>query len=230
MPLQIKSPPSLMPGEPRQNHASENALQPSSEVRILILDDDLQICDLVRRLFSERNFQIDAVSHADQVEAQLRSQPYHLLLLDYFIDKLPPERVLEWIQKYQPEASVIVVTAHPSQEGILQCLRAHTFDYITKPFSLDLLESTVLRCLEGKGLLRMTEDALRESLGLAIRERRKALGFTLAQLADRTKISLGYLSQIELGKNSASIETLYKISLGLEIKLSDLFDSVQKKD
>jgi transcriptional regulator with XRE-family HTH domain len=39
---------------------------------------------------------------------------------------------------------------------------------------------------------------------------------------------LGYLSQIELGKNSASIETLYRISLALGIKLSDLFTAVQR--
>jgi transcriptional regulator with XRE-family HTH domain len=84
-----------------------------------------------------------------------------------------------------------------------------------------------MRCLEGRGLLRMSETALKGSLGNAIRERRKALGLTLAQMAQRTNVSLGYLSQIELGKNSASIETLYKISLGLGIKMADLFQAVQ---
>ena len=84
-----------------------------------------------------------------------------------------------------------------------------------------------MRCLEGKGLLRMSEEALRESLGSAIRERRKTLGLTLAQMAARTDVSLGYLSQIELGKNSASIETLYKISLGLGIRMSELFESIK---
>ena len=40
-------------------------------------------------------------------------------------------------------------------------------------------------------------------------------------------VSLGYLSQIELGKNSASIETLYRICLGLGLKIADLFNAVQ---
>jgi len=84
-----------------------------------------------------------------------------------------------------------------------------------------------MRCLEGKGLLRLSETALRETLGNVIRERRKALGLTLAQMAQRTGVSLGYLSQIELGKNSASIETLYRISLGLGIRMSELFQAVQ---
>ena len=73
----------------------------------------------------------------------------------------------------------------------------------------------------------MSETALRESLGNAIRERRKNFGLTLAEMAKRTGVSLGYLSQIELGKNSASIETLYRISLGLGVKMADLFQTVQ---
>ncbi len=83
------------------------------------------------------------------------------------------------------------------------------------------------RCLESRGLLRLSEEALREQLGAAIREKRKALGLTLAQMAQRTAVSLGYLSQIELGKNSASIETLYRIALGLRLRLADLFQAVQ---
>jgi transcriptional regulator with XRE-family HTH domain len=74
----------------------------------------------------------------------------------------------------------------------------------------------------------MTEEALRESLGSAIRERRKALGLTLSNMSDRTGVSLGYLSQIELGKNSASIETLYRICLALGMKMSELFQAVQR--
>jgi DNA-binding XRE family transcriptional regulator len=135
--------------------------------------------------------------------------------------------MLEWVREYQSEASIIVVTAYPSIDSALNCLRARTYDYVTKPFQIAQLQRIVTRCLESKGLLRLSESALRESLGAAIRERRKGLGLTLAQMAQRTSVSLGYLSQIELGKNSASIETLYRISLGLGIKMSDLFQTVQ---
>ena len=112
-------------------------------------------------------------------------------------------------------------------DSALQCLRAHTFDYITKPFQVETLKKTVMRSLETRGLLRLSEEALREQLGAAIRERRKALGLTLADMSKRTNVSLGYLSQIELGKNSASIETLYRISLGLGVRMADLFEQAQ---
>jgi transcriptional regulator with XRE-family HTH domain len=46
-------------------------------------------------------------------------------------------------------------------------------------------------------------------------------------MARRTNVSLGYLSQIELGKNSASVETLYRIALGLQMRVADLFQTLQ---
>jgi DNA-binding NtrC family response regulator len=199
----------------------------ANEVRILVLDDDQTVCRIMQAALAPNDFKVEAISDPGQMEAALKSQPCHVIILDYVIPGLEAEQVLEWIRQYQPHASIVVVTAYPSIDSALNCLRARTYDYLTKPFQVAHLKRTVLRCLESRGLLRMSETALRESLGGAIRERRKALNLTLAQMAQRTGVSLGYLSQIELGKNSASIETLYRISLGLGIKMSELFQSVQ---
>lgn len=199
----------------------------AGEVRLLVLDDDDSICRLMQAALLQDDFIVDAVSDPLLMESQLRSRPYHVIILDYVIPGLDPDRVLQWVREHQPEASIIVVTAFPSIDSALHCLRAHTYDYLTKPFQVENLQRAVNRCLEGRGLLRLSEDALREALGAAIRERRKALGLTLAQMAERTNVSLGYLSQIELGKNSASIETLYRISLGLRVRVADLFQSIQ---
>jgi len=210
----------------------EQRLQSAGEVRILILDDDVAVCDIIQQALAEHAFLVDVVSNPVEIEAQLagrKDRPYHLIILDYVIPGVPSESIFGWVQQYQPEASIIVVTGYPSIDSALNCLRARTYDYLTKPFEINHLADVVLRCLESKGLLRLSEDALREALGDVIREKRKALGLTLKELAQRTEVSLGYLSQIELGKNSASIETLYRISLGLGIKLADLFLAVQQR-
>ncbi len=199
----------------------------SGEVRVLILDDDPSVCNLMHAALAPNGFKIDVVADPAEMEVVLRGGPYHVVILDYVIPGLESHRMLDWLREHQPEASVIVVTAYPSVDSALNCLRARTYDYLTKPFQIAQLQRTVVRCLESKGLLRISEAALRESLGAAIRERRKALGLTLAQMAQRTGVSLGYLSQIELGKNSASIETLYRISLGLGMRMSELFQTVQ---
>ena len=224
---QTPKPAFSQPAPKNQNGVRE--LQSSGDIRILILDDDPGTCSVIQAALSNRDFVIDVVSDPALVESALsRPQTYHLIVLDYVLPGLEPDQVFGWIRDSQPDANIVVVTGYPSVDSALNCLRARTYDYLTKPFQVDQLREIVFRCLESKGLLRMTEDALREALGSAIRERRKALGLTLSNMSDRTNVSLGYLSQIELGKNSASIETLYRICLALGMKMSELFHAVQR--
>jgi len=199
----------------------------AGDVRFLVIDDDPAICRLVQAAFAGHEFNITVISEPLLVEPALRQHSYHVVILDYVLPGLDSAAVLRQVQETQPDASIIVVTAFPSMDSALECLRAHTFDYFTKPFQVEVLKKTVMRCLENRGLLRLSEEALRETLGAAIRERRKALGLTLAEMARRSNVSLGYLSQIELGKNSASIETLYRIAIGLRVRVADLFQTLQ---
>ena len=213
---------------PRIHEAlATNRLHTAGEVRLLVVDDDPAVGRLISAALAVNDFTVHVVSNPQDIEAQLKKQPYHIVILDYVIPGLESSQVMDWVRTNQPDASVIVVTGFPSIDSALHCLRSHTYDYLTKPFQIEQLQRTVTRCLESRGLLRLSEEALREQLGSAIRERRKALGLTLAQMAQRTNVSLGYLSQIELGKNSASIETLYRIALGLRVRVADLFQSVQ---
>ncbi|HEY2785088.1 MAG TPA: response regulator [Fimbriiglobus sp.] len=231
MPLELLEDRSRIAATPRpaRTPAPIGELQSSGDIRILVLDDDPATCSVIQAALSNRDFQIDTVSDPMMVESVLaRRDQYHLVILDYVIPGLDADTVFGWVRDNQPEANVVVVTGYPSVDSALSCLRARTYDYLTKPFQVDQLREIVIRCLESKGLLRMTEEALREQLGAAIRERRKALGFTLSTMSEKTGVSLGYLSQIELGKNSASIETLYRICLALGIKMSDLFTAVQR--
>jgi CheY-like chemotaxis protein len=208
-----------------------DGLRCAKEVRILVIDDDEDICRVVEAALCTHDFQIRTVSDPAEVEGALQTSPtesYHLIILDYVLPGLESDQVFGWLRDNQPDASIIVITGYPSIDSALKCLRHRIYDYLTKPFQVGQLKQVAMRCLEGKGLLRMSEEALRESLGSAIRERRKTLGLTLAQMAARTDVSLGYLSQIELGKNSASIETLYRICLALGIKMAELFQAVHR--
>jgi transcriptional regulator with XRE-family HTH domain len=76
--------------------------------------------------------------------------------------------------------------------------------------------------LDAKGLLRPSSNEVHRRIGERIRTERKKQSLTLTQLAQRTGLSVGFLSQIELGKNSAAVETLYRIARALGIDVRDL--------
>ena len=95
----------------------------AGEVRVLILDDDPSVCNLMHAALAPNGFKIDIVSDPAEMELVLRGAPYHVIILDYVIPGLESGRMLDWLREYQPEASVIVVTAYPSVDSALSCLR-----------------------------------------------------------------------------------------------------------
>jgi DNA-binding response OmpR family regulator len=196
-------------------------------LRILIADDDDLICQMLKEALSHKDFHIWTAREAKSIEAVIKQRDaFQLVVLDYVLPGLQPEEVLAWLHEFQPDAAIIMITGFPTIEGAQSAIRARVHDYITKPFPLAQLRHTVMKCLHEKGLLRMTEQALREAVGAAVRERRKAINITLAELSRRSGKGTAFLSQIELGKSAASVETLYKISLALRMPLADLFEFV----
>jgi len=214
--------------EKREAPPSPEELLCVTEVQVLIVDDDPPTCHVIEAALAHEDFHILALSDLAKVEAMLKgTTKYHLIILDYVLPGLSTELVLNWIRDYQPEAALIVVTGHPTVQNAVTSLRARAYEYLTKPFQIAQLRETVLRCLRNRGLMRMSLETLREAVGAAIRERRKVLELTLEEIAKRTGLSLGYLSQVELGRTSPSIETLYKLSLTLGVRIADFFQSLQ---
>jgi len=215
------------PVKPQELSAASGYHIQGGAVHLLVIDDDVLVGQMIQESIADGDLLVELATNIAQTDDKLGAHEYQVVLMDYVIPGIDGPSMLAKIRERQPDASIIVVTAFPSMDSALTSLRSHVFDYLAKPFQPDELKKVVMRCLESRGLLRLSEEALREQIGAAIRERRKSLGLTLADLAKRTSVSLGYLSQIELGKNSASIETLYRIALGLRLRVADLFQSVQ---
>ncbi|MFB4211741.1 helix-turn-helix domain-containing protein [Shouchella sp. JSM 1781072] len=71
---------------------------------------------------------------------------------------------------------------------------------------------------------------MRQSIGLEIKKIRKQKKFTLKQLAEKTSLSISFLSQIERGKSSMTLESLNKISDALNISASQFFSKNEYDD
>lgn len=67
------------------------------------------------------------------------------------------------------------------------------------------------------------------SLGNRIKQLRKNLKLTQADLADKAGLSTNFIALLEKGKRSASVDTLLRISKVLKVELKDLFDFPEKK-
>ena len=134
--------------------------------KILTVDDDPNVQKLLYVALSHLGCEIKAASDAEEAFQLLRAEPFDVMLLDYMLPGLNGIDILRSIREQGFGVEVIMVTAYASVESAVEALRLGAYDYITKPFQIDSIQSTVTRALE-KQLLQ-TRFAALSAIGQAI--------------------------------------------------------------
>ncbi len=192
-------------------------------MRILIVDDDRAICDYMQTLLERDGYQVKTLSDPTGVTPELKKNDYHLVILDLMMPKRDGIDVLREIRKHDKDIAVVIFTGYPNLDTAVASMKLDAVDYIKKPFNVDEFRAVIARVMRKKGLSLTPEEELHKVIGDTIRTYRKEKSLTLKQMARRTGLSVSLLSQIERAETSASISSLYKISVGLGVKVRDLF-------
>jgi len=195
----------------------------TSQVGILIVDDDKEICDYMETFLARDGFAVKALTTPGGVVDEVRSGRYHIVILDLMMPKTDGIELLQQIRKVDTDIAVIIFTGYPSLETAVASMKLDVVDYIKKPFNPEEFREVLDRVMKRKGLARSPEEELHKVIGSTIRALRKERGLTLKQMARRTSLSVSLLSQIERAESSASISSLYKISMALDTRITRLF-------
>jgi phosphate regulon transcriptional regulator PhoB len=137
--------------------------------RILLIEDDRDIVELVRYNLEREGFQVAAATDGATGLAQIRKTPPDLLLLDLMLPKLSGLEICREIRRDQAlnRLPILMLTARGEEADRVVGLEMGADDYVTKPFSPRELGARV------KALLRRTEPIgetprVIESRGLSI--------------------------------------------------------------
>jgi DNA-binding NtrC family response regulator len=196
---------------------------PVQPIRILVIDDDAGICDLLETVLRRDGYDVKTLSDPTAAEGEVRAGKYHLVLLDLMMPRQDGIETLKRLRRLDRDMAVVIITGYPSLDTAVQSMKLDALDYIRKPFTVDELRDVVGRVLKKKGLSRTPEEQLHRVIGETIRNLRKDRSLTLKQMAKRTGLSVSLLSQIERAESSASISSLYKIAVALDARIQDLF-------
>jgi two-component system, OmpR family, response regulator len=104
--------------------------------RILIIDDEPQISDFVRRALENAGYAVDAARSAADGVRRAAAGGYGLVILDLFMPDLDGRVVLSAILRTDPAQSVLVLSCNADASTKVECLDLGARDYLTKPFSL----------------------------------------------------------------------------------------------
>ena len=198
----------------------------NAKLRILVVDDDEDICLYLKEFLTREGYQVCTVKSAMDALPEIRDGRHQIVLLDVRMPDVDGVTLLKEIRAIDSDLCVIIMTAYPSVESAVDTMKADAFDYLRKPFDLDQLRGILARAVREKGLRVDPEERVNQLLGGRIRMLRKERLLTLKQLSNKTALSVSLISQIELGKSAASISTLRKLATALGVTMSYLFEGV----
>lgn len=120
--------------------------------RLLIVDDEASIRDMLAFFFHKRGFEVQTASNFTEGQASTLRMTPDLILCDI---KMPDGNGLDLLRKVKaesPKTPFIMITAHTSTADAIEAMKAGAVDYIAKPFNIEELGLIVDRALGEKQL------------------------------------------------------------------------------
>ncbi|HLY68512.1 MAG TPA: response regulator [Puia sp.] len=120
-----------------------NVIEEKKQLKVLIVDDELDICYLLSGVMRQRNFRAGFVTSLSDASIALRSDTPSLLFLD---NRLPDGYGLDFIpyvKRNYPETKIVMITAHDSLHDKTRAFAGGADLFISKPLNRDLVNKAI---------------------------------------------------------------------------------------
>ena len=127
---------------------------PEGHGRVLVLDDDSMIREMVMAMLVKLGYEAEPAADGDEAirlypEAYGGDRPFDLLLLDLAVPgSFGGDQVLEKIREVSPDVKAIISSGYVRERGPLDLLEAGSASYLQKPYNLGTLARLLRKVLE----------------------------------------------------------------------------------
>ncbi|MEJ2155877.1 MAG: sigma-54 dependent transcriptional regulator [Desulfobacteraceae bacterium] len=132
-------------------------------MKVLVVDDETAICQALSAWLSKEGYHVETASSGPEALAYQADHHFDLYLLDIKMPGMDGLEVLAKVMEEQPDATVIMITAHGSIQTAVEAMKRGAVEYLCKPFDPDELSLLMERVAANKAL-REENEALREQL------------------------------------------------------------------
>ncbi len=130
----------------------------SDATSILIVDDDPRMAQSIQNVLRLANLTASAVNCGQDAIAQLKQQPFDLVLLDLNMPDMDGAEVIEQIVQLNIDTSIIVVSGESEIQKAIHVLKLGAKDYVRKPYNPDELLFSIRNVLEKQHLERENSE------------------------------------------------------------------------
>jgi DNA-binding NtrC family response regulator len=126
--------------------------------RILVVDDELNICRNCSRILSKSGYETDYAIDGQTALQKLSADSYELVITDVRMGSIGGGEILQWVRENRPETMVVVITGYASIQSAVDLMKNGAFDYLPKPFTPEELRNVVAEALEQQTIARQNRQ------------------------------------------------------------------------
>ena len=138
-------------------------------MRILIVEDEYNLADLIQNKLKKENYIVDIALDGEDGLYKALSNIYDLIILDVMLPKINGFEILKEVKENKIESQIIMLTAKSTLDDKLEGFNYGVDDYITKPFHLEELLARVNARLRKKDYNGKSEILEFEDIALNIK-------------------------------------------------------------
>ncbi|KPK98413.1 MAG: hypothetical protein AMK75_06995 [Planctomycetes bacterium SM23_65] len=131
---------------------------PAIPVRVLVVDDEPTIRQLLTDVLGDEGHHVDTVSGGEEAVIKLRDTRYDFVITDLMMPGMSGIQVLETVKQLDPETEVIVMTGYASLNTAVECMKLGAADYLNKPINIDEIRIIITRMIEKKRLQQKAKE------------------------------------------------------------------------
>lgn len=120
--------------------------------KVLLLDDDLDLQELIRDYFKPRGYEILCHSSAEQGVTEIirnasSDEPINLVITDFRLPNMNGIELIEQLKRVAPQIPIILITAHSSLDLAIEAIEKGAYDFVVKPLQFPQLAISMERAL-----------------------------------------------------------------------------------
>jgi two-component system response regulator HydG len=116
--------------------------------KILIIDDDLDLCTLLGRFLSKNGYEIDMAHSGSKGITKFAAGKFDLVICDYRLGDMEGIKVLTALRQENPGIKVLMITGYSDIKTAVEVIKLGAFDYIVKPLIPDEVLSVLNKAIQ----------------------------------------------------------------------------------